>query len=61
MEFLLESHGSPANAVIAVNDRCISKALGQKKSNVAYFKERGTDIKIVGDTELPKYECELRR
>lgn len=61
MEFLLESHGSPANAVIAVNDRCISKALGQKKSNAAYFKERGTDIKIVGDTELPKYECELRR
>ena len=61
MEFLLESHGSPANAVIAVNDRCISKALGQKKSNAAYFKKRGTDIKIVGDTELPKYECELRR
>lgn len=45
----------------AVTPSCISKALGHKKSNAEYFKQRGIDIKIIGDEKIPKYQCELRR
>ena len=61
MEFVLKNSCIGGDAVIAVNSRCISKAAGQKRSNIAYFKERGVNIKIVGDENIPKYECELRR
>ncbi len=46
--------------VFAVNPSCISKASGHKKSNVEYFKKMHIDIKIVGDKEIPKYQCEIR-
>lgn len=45
---------------LAVNPSCISKALGHKKSNVEYFRKRGIDIKVAGDKEIPKYQCEIR-
>lgn len=45
----------------AVHPSCISKAMGHKKSNAEYFKQRGIDIKIIGDEKIPKYQCELRR
>ncbi len=61
IEFVLKNSSVGSEAVIAVNRRCISKAAGQKRSNIAYFKERGVNIKIVGDEDIPKYECELRR
>ncbi len=44
----------------AVNPSCISKALGHKKSNVEYFKKKRIDIKVIGDKEIPKYQCEIR-
>lgn len=46
--------------VFAVNPSCISKALGHRKSNYQYFREAGIEIKIVGDEQIPKYQCELR-
>lgn len=46
--------------VIAVNPSCISKAVGQKKSNIRHFSERGIEIKIIGDKNVAKYEAELR-
>lgn len=46
--------------VFAVNPSCISKALGHRKSNYEYFMKEGIEIKIVGDENIPKYECELR-
>lgn len=49
------------SAVLAVNSRCISKAVGQKKSNIEYFRKRGYDVSIVGDDSVPVYECKLRR
>ena len=61
IEFVLKSENVSGSAVIAVNDRCISKAAGQKRSNIAFFEERGVNIKLVGDKDIPKYECELRR
>lgn len=47
--------------VFIVNSGCVSKALGHKKSNYAYFKSMGITIKIIGDENIPKYKCELRR
>lgn len=45
---------------IAVNPSCISKAVGQKKSNIEYFTKQGIEIKIIGDENVAKYEVELR-
>ncbi len=62
MEFELDECTSPADrATFAVSPSCISKALGHKKSNYEYFLKKGTEIKIIGDDNIPKYKCELRR
>lgn len=37
----------------------ISKMTGQKKCNKLYFREKGYDIKVTGNTELGKYEINL--
>lgn len=47
--------------IIAVNPSCISKAIGQKKSNIKHFSEQGIYIKIIGDENIPKYRVKLRR
>ena len=47
--------------IIAVNPSCISKAIGQNKSNIRHFSERGIEIKIIGDENIAKYKVELRR
>ncbi len=44
---------------INVNANCISKALGHKKSNAMYFEEKGICVKIIPNSKLEKYECEL--
>ncbi|MBQ8434604.1 MAG: radical SAM protein [Oscillospiraceae bacterium] len=47
--------------IFAVNPSCISKALGHKKSNMEYFKKNfSIDIKVIGDENIPKYQCEIR-
>lgn len=45
---------------IAVHPSCISKAIGQNKSNIKYFQELGLNIKIIGDENVPKYEIRRR-
>ena len=45
---------------IAVAPSCISKAVGQKKINYEYFKKLGIELKIVGDSTVPKYKTEIR-
>ena len=52
---------SSGSVTVAVGSRYISKAVGQKKANLGFFRERGFDVSIVGDDELPIYECVLRR
>lgn len=66
MERLLAEQFKESSAEMAltrltfgVNQKCISKALGHKKSNVLYFKEKGIDIKVVGNKDLEKYQCIL--
>lgn len=54
-------HALTRNYEFSVNPSCISKAMGHKKSNAEYFKQQGIDIKIIGDENIPKYECRLRR
>lgn len=44
-----------------VSSRCISKAVGQKRANIEFFRERGLDLTIVGSETVPIYECKLRR
>ncbi len=46
--------------IIAVNPSCVSKAIGQNKSNIRHFGERGIEIKIIGDENIAKYKVELR-
>lgn len=47
--------------IFAVNPSCVSKAVGQRKSNILYFKENGIEVKIIADENIAKYEVELRR
>lgn len=46
--------------IFAVNPSCISKAVGQRRSNILYFKENGIEVKIIADENIAKYEVELR-
>ncbi len=46
---------------VEVSDRCISKAVGQKKANIFYFKSLGFNISIVGSNEVEPFKCKLRR
>ena len=52
------AHHEPQNNIyrIAVNPSCISKAVGQKKSNIEYFRSKGVKVKFTGDSNIPIYE-----
>ncbi len=39
-----------------VNDRCMSKALGQKRSNIEFFRKNGVEIKFIPDSSVKIYE-----
>lgn len=43
----------------AVNPKCISKAVGQKKSNQEYFRKAGITVQIIGDDSIPPYKAEI--
>lgn len=49
------------SVTVEVSSRCISKAVGQKRANIEFFRERGLDVTIVGSETVPIYECKLRR
>lgn len=42
--------------IFRINDRCISKALGQKKSNIEFFRKNNVEIKFIPDNSVPVYE-----
>lgn len=48
------------SATIATNPKNISKATGQNKSNVSYFKNKGINLKIVSDKNLSDREIILK-
>lgn len=53
--------GTKDKLTIFVNDREISKAVGQKGSNKSQFLKDGFDISVKGSKELEKYEILIRR
>lgn len=61
MSFQIEQSAGGDRFVFAVAPSCISKAVGQKKSNIEFFARRGIHIQVIGDGSVPKYQCELRR
>ena len=48
----LEKYDSVTYAEFLVPDKELSKALGQKKSNISYFKEKNITLRIIPDREL---------
>ena len=57
----IEDSSELKSCVFVVKSSCISKACGHKKSNIIYFKEHfGIDIKVIGDENIQKYQCEIR-
>ena len=44
---------------VYVNPKELSKAIGQKKSNIKYFQEKGVVLDIKPDNELGKFEIKL--
>lgn len=53
--------GTKDKLIVFVNDREISKAVGQKGSNKSKFLKDGFDISVKGSNELKKYEILIRR
>lgn len=53
--------GSLGTSKVLVASSCISKALGHKKSNYKYFKEKGIELSVVGDKAMDKYRCRIIR
>ncbi len=49
--------GNKGEYVVYVNSRSVSKAVGQSKENINYFKNIGYDIKIKADNSLNINEC----
>ena len=47
---------STGRYIFRVNDRCISKALGQKRVNIEFFRKKGVDVKFIPDSSVPAYE-----
>ena len=45
---------------IAVHPSEISKAAGHKRENLRFFEENGVTLKLLGDRNLKKYQCEIR-
>lgn len=48
----LAKSGNISYAEVLVPARSLSKALGQKKSNIAYFKDKNIDLRLIPDKEL---------
>lgn len=65
-EMIAHETSAKTDFTFAVNPSCISKAIGQNRSNINYFESMILDaplkykIKIIGDESIPKYKVEQR-
>lgn len=59
IERALNSSEHSSKLVVTVAKGCISKAVGQKRSNIKYFADKGIDIKFIENDTLPIYKVEL--
>lgn len=46
---------APGAYTVFVNEKALSKMIGQKKSNLAYFQQSGYDLTVRPDGSLPEY------
>ncbi len=53
--------GDAGEYSVFVNPRDISKAVGQLKSNIEYFKTLGFNIRVSADDSLQKNSCNVKR
>ena len=60
-KLLSENRVQKGEATVFVSPRYLSQAKGQKKENVAYFKEHGYNINIVTKENIEQYEVRLGR
>jgi histone acetyltransferase (RNA polymerase elongator complex component) len=59
IEKLIEEHPNRQCYSFEVSSRYYSMAVGQKKSNIEYFKGKGFKVCFVPSDSLKKYECNL--
>ncbi|MCC8069167.1 MAG: radical SAM protein [Ruminococcus sp.] len=61
IEKIIKENENKSNNVynVSVSSRYISMAIGQKKSNIVYFKDKGIIVSILGVDNLNKYDCIL--
>ncbi|MDE5582973.1 MAG: radical SAM protein [Ruminococcus sp.] len=61
-QILARKTGKNRDFSFAVSPTCISKAVGQCRANINYFREKfsGCNVKIIGDIGVKKYDVELR-
>ena len=57
----ISGDGGSVDVVCAVARGCVSQAVGHRRSNTEYFRNKGLNIKIVEDKTVGKYQCEIRR
>lgn len=50
----------PGRHTIWVHPSCISKAVGHRQENLAFFASKGFSLKIAGNEKIMKYQCELK-
>lgn len=51
--------GKKGKVVLKVNPTFVSKVVGNKKSNIAYFRSKGVELVIQSDKNVKKYELVL--
>ena len=55
-KYITNNSLSQGSYTISINNKEISKALGQKRGNVNYFADKGYNIKFISDTAVEKGE-----
>jgi len=55
---ILTDAGEAKDILIRCNPRFISKIIGQKKSNISFFRNKGISIKVIQDPSIEEYIIE---
>lgn len=60
LKSLIEKHPDEKKFTVFVNQKSISKLIGQKRSNILSFEKQGYEFKINTDNTLEKYDIYLK-
>ncbi len=53
-------HNARGKCEVIVDELCISKAVGHGRQNIEYFKNKGIELAIKGESALGRYQCKFR-